>query len=170
MMNWKLCLVFISSVLALAAGACDNAKTSLMSYTASDAQVLTHIPFIAQFSLTCKGVQANDVPLYANVDGTWAQVATSKDGSQYQLGWTKELKNAKPADYTIDLYDEDGFSAIKRITERSEDPSTVKPLTTLTINYTGSYKGPYFSSELIALAVAFLAVYFAYTTQAKLLA
>jgi len=168
-MTLKVCLVLAAAFLGLVAGACDNAKTSLMSYTASDAQVLTHVPFIAQFSLTCQGVQATDVPLYANVDGNWAQVATTKDGAQYQLGWTKELKQAKPGDYSIDLYDEDGFSAIKRITERGEDPSSVKPLTTLTINYTGSYKGPYFSSELVALAVAFLAVYFAYTTQAKLL-
>ena len=96
-------------------------------------------------------------------------MARSKDGQQYQLGWTAELKNAKPQDFTIDLYDEDGYSALKRVAERGEE-AKVKPLTTITIQYAGSYKGPYFSSELIAVAVSFLVVYFAYTSQAKLLA
>ena len=141
-----------------------------MSYTASDAQVLTHIPFVAQFSLTCKGVQANDVPLYANVDGNWIQVARTKDGSQYQLGWTADIKKAKPGDYSIDLYDEEGYSAIKRVAERGEDASAVKPLTSISIAYTGAYKGPYFSSEVIAVVLAFLVLYFAYTTKSKLMA
>ena len=47
-----------------------------MSYVAGDAQVLTHAPFIAQFSLTCKGKPVNDLPLYyaSKVDGGFVQV------------------------------------------------------------------------------------------------
>ena len=57
---------------------CDSPKTSVMSYVAADAQVLTHAPFIAQFSLTCKGKPVTDLPLYyANqADGGFVQVRT----------------------------------------------------------------------------------------------
>merc|ERR1712212_161756 len=146
---------------------CESPKTSVMSYVASDAQVLTHAPFIAQFSLTCKGKPVADLPLYyANKEGGWVQVARSKDGSQYQLGWSVELKSAKPQDFNIDLYDEDGYSALKRVEEGSAKINPVKPLTTVTIQYAGSYEGPYFSSEVVAVLVSFLVVYFAYTNQA----
>merc|ERR1712121_209172 len=149
---------------------CESPKTSVMSYVASDAQVLTHAPFIAQFSLTCKGKPVADLPLYyASKEGGWVQVARSKDGSQYQHGWSVELKNAKPQDFTIELFDEEGYSALKRQEEGSANLN-VKPLTTVTIQYAGSYKGPYFSSEIVAVLVSFLVVYFAYTSQTKLLA
>ena len=57
---------------------CESPKTSVMSYVASDAQVLTHAPFIAQFSLTCNGKAVNDLPLYyANkADGGFVQAST----------------------------------------------------------------------------------------------
>merc|ERR1712242_27310 len=81
---------------------CDSPKVSASSYTPSDAQALTHIPFIAEFSLTCKGVvPTGDVPIYANVDGNIVQVARSKDGSKYQVGWSTEMKHAKTGDYKI---------------------------------------------------------------------
>merc|ERR1711962_1419665 len=165
----------VSALLAISgcssAMVCESPKTSVMSYVASDAQVLTHSPFIAQFSLTCNGKPVADLPLYyANQEGGYVQVARSKDGSQYQLGWSVELKPAKPQDFNIDLYDEDGYSALKRIEEGSAKINPVKPLTTVTIQYAGSYKGPYFSSEVVAVLVSFLVVYFAYTNQAKLLA
>jgi len=172
-MNKFCAILALASIIGSAAGlSCESPKTSVMSYVASDAQVLTHAPFIAQFSLTCNGKAVNDLPLYyANkADGGFVQVARSKDGSQYQLGWTVEVKSAKPADFSIDLYDEDGYSALKRSTERGTGAEEVKPLTSITIHYSGSYKGPYFASEMIALVVSFLVVYFAYTHQSKLLA
>lgn len=60
----KLCAVLsLASIIGSAAGlSCESPKTSVMSYVASDAQVLTHAPFIAQFSLTCNGKAVNDPP------------------------------------------------------------------------------------------------------------
>ena len=81
---------------------CESPKVSASSYTPSDAQALTHIPFIAEFTLTCKGVvPTGDVPIYANVNGDIVQVARSKDGSKYQVGWSTEMKHAKTGDYKI---------------------------------------------------------------------
>ena len=47
---------------------CDNPKVQASSYTSTDAQILTHIPFIAEFTLTCSNAAAN-IPLYASIDG-----------------------------------------------------------------------------------------------------
>ncbi len=51
------------------------------------------------------------------------------------MSWTKELKDAKSGDYEVNLYDDEGYSAIKRVVERGEDPATVKPLVTIVVNY-----------------------------------
>ena len=52
--------------------------------------------------MTCKGVApTGDVPIYANVNGNIVQVARSKDGSKYQVGWSTEMKLAKTGDYKI---------------------------------------------------------------------
>ena len=86
----------------MSASGCENPKVSASSYTPNDAQALTHIPFIAEFTLTCKGVApTGDVPIYANVNGNIVQVARSKDGSKYQVGWSTEMKHAKTGDYKI---------------------------------------------------------------------
>merc|ERR1712168_505691 len=161
-------MTFIATV---AASGCENPKVSHSSYTPTDAQALTHIPFIAEFSLTCKGVApTGDVPIYANVNGNIVQVARSKDGSKYQVGWTTEMKSAKTGDYMISLYDEDGYAAVKRVVERGEDVSAIKPMATIVVNYPGAYKGAYVSSELIASVLAILVFYFAYSAKGKLLA
>ena len=84
------------------AASCENPKVLATSYTPTDAQALTHIPFIAEFSLTCKGAApTGDVTIYAKVNDQMVQAAKSKDGSKYQVGWTTELKTAKTGDYEI---------------------------------------------------------------------
>jgi len=164
------CISF-AFVASAAASACESPKVTATSYTPVDAQALTHIPFIAEFSLTCKGVApTGDVPIYANVEGSMIQVARSKDGSKYQVGWSTEMKKAKTGDYEISLYDEDGYAAIKRVVERGEDIASVKPIATVVINYPGAYKGAYIGSELVAAGIAILIFYFAYTAKGKLLA
>ena len=99
---YHLYILIYSLHLIAAASACESPKVTATSYTPVDAQALTHIPFIAEFSLTCKGVApTGDVPIYANVEGAMIQVARSKDGSKYQVGWSTEMKKAKTGDYEI---------------------------------------------------------------------
>ena len=52
------------------------------SYTPYDAQVLTHIPFVAEFSLACSN-GATDIGLYANINGALLPVVRSQDGTKY---------------------------------------------------------------------------------------
>ena len=48
------------------------------SYTPSDAQVLTHIAFVAEFSLSCSN-GASNVALYADLNGALVPVVRSQD-------------------------------------------------------------------------------------------
>jgi translocon-associated protein subunit delta len=65
-----------------------------------------------------------------------------------QVSWTKDLKEAKSGDYEVNLYDDEGYSAVKRVVERGEDASTVKPLVTILINHPVSFRGPFSTSPI----------------------
>ena len=72
-------LMFVSSALS----ACTEPKVSASSYTPSDSQVLTAIPFIAEFSLACSN---GDQPsLYADIDGNLVPVTKAIEGDKYQV-------------------------------------------------------------------------------------
>jgi translocon-associated protein subunit delta len=91
----------------------------------------------------------------------------------------------------VNLYDVNGFSAMKRVLERGDDASSVKPLVTIVVNYPvrlflrnfsiknkinnnflfqGSYNGPWINSEHMAGILAILVFYLAYSTKRQLLA
>ena len=56
------------------------------------------------------------------------------------MAWTEEVKHAKSGDYEVNLYDDNGYSAMKRVLERGDDPSSVKPLVTIMVNHPVSAK------------------------------
>ena len=76
----------VLSVLFLAGSAmsaCTDPKVTASSYTPADSQVLTAIPFIAEFSLACAN---GDKPsLYADIDGTLVPVTQGIEGDKYQV-------------------------------------------------------------------------------------
>ena len=169
--SWKRCvLIFhIFFTAAACAESCSNPKVDAISYTPSDAQVLSHIAFLTEFTLTCSnnGMMNN---LYADVDGSLLPVMKSADGSKYLVSWTKEIKHAKTGDYSVNLYDDEGYASVKRILERGENPLNAKPVATIVVNYPGAYKGPWINSELLALTLAMLVFYLAFSSKAALLA
>jgi len=164
---------FALAVLAFSAAAlaekCTNPSVQATAYTPTDAQVLTHIPYVAEFVLTCANGAA-DVNLYADLEGQLVPVVRAAEGNnKYQVSWTKEIKAAKTGEHEVKLYDEDGYAAVKRALERGEAADT-KPLVTILVNYAGAYKGAYVNTEIIAAALAFLVFYLAYSSRASLLA
>ena len=68
-----------------------------------------------------------------------AAVQQTQDGKKYQVAWTEEVKNAKTGDYEVNLYDDNGYSAMKRVLERGDDASSVKPLVTIVVNHPVSF-------------------------------
>lgn len=154
--------VFMLFALLFSAESCSNPKVQATSYTPADAEVLTHIAYITEFTLTCSN-GATNVNLFADINGAVLPVIRSQDGSKYQVSWSESLKTAQKGDRPIRLYDEEGFAAVKRILERDEDPSSVKPLVQIEINFPGAYTGPWMKSEHLASIMIFLVFYLAYS-------
>merc|ERR1712064_169412 len=98
----------------------------------------------------------------------WCQ-SQSLEGDKYQVSWTREIKLAKTGDHSVNLFDSEGYSAVKRSRERGE-PVTTAPLATLVVNYGGSYTGPLLNSEHIAACLAAAVFYLAFSSKSKLLA
>ena len=82
----------------------------------------------------------------------------------------EDLKTVKTGDHSVNLYDEEGYAAVKRVMERNENLATVKPLATVVVNYAGAYTGSWINSELLAAAMGALVFYLAYSSKAQLLA
>ena len=66
-----------------AMSACTDPKVTASSYTPADSQVLTAIPFIAEFSLVCGN--GEKPALYADIDGVLVPVTQSIEGDKYQV-------------------------------------------------------------------------------------
>jgi len=154
---------------------CTNPSVKASSYTPSNAEVLTHVAFIAEFTLTCAN-GAKDVNLYARIEGGRAllpAVRSASNPSKYQVSWTQEVKTARSGDYSVHLYDEESAGAVKRVLESgaTEIPeSTVKPLVTIVVNFPGAYTGHYLNSELLATILVAVVFYLAYSSKSALLA
>ena len=76
----------VLSVLFLAGSAmsaCTDPKVTASSYTPADSQVLTAIPFIAEFSLVCGN--GEKPALYADIDGVLVPVTQSLEGEKCQV-------------------------------------------------------------------------------------
>jgi len=161
-MKGLLVLVF-AVILGFAAGdSCKNPKVNSKTYTTLDASVLTSIAYVTEFELTCDG-QLAKIPLYAEVGGQLFNVVR---GSKYQVSWTEELAKATRGDHIVNVYDDEGFSQLKKSQKSGDAP---KPLVTVVVNHPGAYSGPLLNSEHLAAITGVVVVYIAITCRGKLL-
>lgn len=165
--------LILASALALsllcAADSCTKPQVSATAYTTSDATVLTNIAFVAEFNLTC-GNGVKGLPLYAEINGKTVPAARLSGGNQYQVSWTEDVKKARSGDYGVNLYDEEGYATLRKAARSGEDPSSVKPLVTIVVNFPGAYQGPWVNTDFMAALLAVLVWYLAFSTKSKLLA
>jgi len=154
-------------MVAVVAGGCTDPKVEASSYTPADSQVLAAIPFIAEFTLACGN--GEKPALFADIDGSLVPVTQSVDGAKYQVSWVKDLKKAKTGDYSVALYDSEGYNALRRARESGE-AANVAPVVTVVVSYPGSYNGPIFNSEHFALGLSALVFYLAFSSKSALLA
>ncbi|XP_046688100.1 translocon-associated protein subunit delta-like [Homalodisca vitripennis] len=147
---------------------CVKPEVTASQYTTQDATVLTSIAYVAEFNLKCaNGVKG--IPLYAEVSGKTLPAARIGDDNKYQVSWTEDVKKAKSGDYSVNLYDEEGYGALRKAMRSGEDLSTVKPLVTIVVNYPGAYQGPWVNSEFMAAVLSVLVWYLAFSAKSKLL-
>ncbi|KAF7395317.1 hypothetical protein HZH68_009367 [Vespula germanica] len=169
-MNWSIFLYTLSAViLTISAETCQKPEVVASAYVTEDATVLTNVAFTTQFVLKCSnGVKG--IPLYAEVEGKALPAVRLSADNKYQVSWTEEIKNARSGDYSVKLYDEEKYAAIRKAYRNGEDPSTVKPLAVVVLNNPGIYLGPWINSEFLAAFLAALVSYAAFSAKFKLLA
>ncbi|KOX75947.1 Translocon-associated protein subunit delta [Melipona quadrifasciata] len=145
---------------------CQKPEVIASAYVTEDATILTNVAFTTQFVLKCSnGVKG--ITLYAEVDGKSLPAARLSSDNKYQVSWTEDVKKA---DYNIKLYDDERYAAIRKALRNGEDPNTVKPLVVVVLNNPGIYRGPWINSELLAVLLAALVSYSAFSSKFKLLA
>ncbi|XP_008549397.1 translocon-associated protein subunit delta [Microplitis demolitor] len=167
------CLVVLSVVACLISvikcEKCEKPEVTSSAYVTQDATVLTNVAFTTQFTLKCSnGVK--DISLYAECEGKTLPAVRLSADNKYQVSWTEEIKKVRSGDYEVKLYDEESYAAIRKAHRNNEDPSSVKPLAVVIVKNPGVYQGPWINSELLAVALAALVSYAAFSSKSKLLA
>ncbi|XP_030829388.1 translocon-associated protein subunit delta [Strongylocentrotus purpuratus] len=144
------------------AESCIGASFNSKTYTTTDGALSTETVFLVEFQLSCKNKISN-IFLNAEVDGKQIPVSRSGD-NKYQVSWTAEHKKAPSGTYSVCIYDEEGFSALRKALRTGEE-SKVKPLITVPVDHPGVSKGPWVSTEIIATGIAGLVWYAAFATK-----
>ena len=98
--------------------------------------MLNAIPFITEFTLACGN--GEKPVLFADIEGELVPVVQSADGAKYQVSWVRDIKKAQTGEHKVDLYDSDGYVAVRRARDRG-DAATTAPLVSIIVSYPGSY-------------------------------
>ncbi|WP_411016653.1 hypothetical protein [Salmonella sp. s51944] len=80
----------------------------------------------------------------------------------------EERKNAPAGQYDVKLFDEEGFSALRKAQRAKDDVTQVSPLTVVSFTHKGVSKGPFVSSEVLAIGVSTILWYAAYTAKQRI--
>ncbi|EDS33224.1 translocon-associated protein, delta subunit [Culex quinquefasciatus] len=172
-MNPKAVLAVVALVAVAAsvcaASSCSNPVVKSSFFSTSDATIVSQIAFVTEFTLKCSNAGAEKLPLFAEIGGKLAPVVRVGD-SKYQVSWNEEIKKASSGKYTIRLFDEESFAAVRKAQRAGEDIQSVKALTSVQISFPGAYKGPWINSEILAAGVVAFVAYVAFSTRTKLLA
>ncbi|XP_026473794.1 translocon-associated protein subunit delta-like [Ctenocephalides felis] len=161
-------VVLAATVSTILAASCSNPEVTATSFTTQDATIVTNIAFIAEFTLKCSPSVPSGIPLYAEIDGKVMPTARIGD-NKYQVSWTEEINNARSGDHKVRLYDEEGYTAVRKAMRSGEDASAVRSLVTIVISHPGAFTGPWVNSELVASLAAVGVAYLAFTSKYKLL-
>ncbi|XP_039631993.1 translocon-associated protein subunit delta [Polypterus senegalus] len=146
---------------------CTDPDFTSSYYTTSDAVIASETAFIVEISLTCKN-GAQNVALYADVNGKQFPVTRGQDVGRYQVSWSVEHKNARSGSYEVKFFDEESYSVLRKAQRNNEDLSTIKPLFTVNVDHRGAWSGPWISTEVIAAAIGITVYYLAFTAKSTI--
>lgn len=85
------------------------------------------------------------------------------------MSWTEEIKTARSGDKEIRIFDEEGYTLLRKAIRSDEDTSAVPSIFTVVLNHPGTYNGPWLKSEFVAVVISFVVAYFAISSRSKVL-
>ncbi|XP_056639986.1 translocon-associated protein subunit delta-like [Diorhabda sublineata] len=145
---------------------CKNAQVISTSYTTKDATILKQVAFISSFYIKCD--IGHSSYLYTVLGDVISPVASVGQG-KYQISWTEDVKIAQTGDILVNVYNETGYSLLRKAIRNGETISNVPIFTRIKINHSGMYGGPWISGELVAAAFSITIAYIAIHFRMKLL-
>lgn len=83
------------------------------------------------------------------------------------MSWTQEIKKSSGGNVVVRLFDEEGYSNLRKAQRDGGKVSNVKSLVDITVNTKSAYKGPWVKAELVAALLVAAIAYFAVTTKSK---
>jgi len=176
---------FMALLLALttlaSADQCLSPTVTHTFHTSNEASTASETVFIVSFDLTCKN-EASKPNVYAvlvSADGKTLsgvrQAAKTAASSGYQVSFSGEHAQLPKGAYSVRLYDEDGFAALKKAQrqegggeEAAAAEAAVESLAQLDIHHGGVWKDEMIRGEALALALAFVAFYAAHSAKGKI--
>ncbi|XP_034772660.2 translocon-associated protein subunit delta [Acipenser ruthenus] len=158
-------LIVAALAVSMCAGeTCVDPTISPAYYSTSDAVIASESVFIVEISLSCKN-GAQNVALYADVNGKQFPVTRGQDIGRYQVSWSIEHKNARSGTYEVKFFDEESYSVLRKAQRNNEDVSAIKPLFSVNVDHRGAWNGPWVSTEVVAAVVGALVYYLAFSAK-----
>lgn len=162
-------LVFLLVCYLCSASASKCNTPTPVTYSTLDATILTSVAYVAEFQLECPS-QPKGFSIYAQVGDQVIPAVKISDNGKFQLSWVEEAKKAKGRDYQVKLFDDEGYSNLRKALRNNEEASSIEPVTQFSLYYSKAYQGPWINSEFLAAVSAIAVWYFAYQAKSKLLA
>ncbi|XP_053908119.1 translocon-associated protein subunit delta [Cuculus canorus] len=157
-------LLLLAAVVGAAGEPCPEPTIVPSYYTTSDAVIASESVFVVEISLACRN-GAQNVALYADVNGKQFPVTRGQDVGRYQVSWSLEHRNAHSGTYEVKFFDEESYSALRKAQRNNEDVSRIRPLFTVSVDHRGAWTGPWVSTEVVAAAIGLGVYYLAFSTK-----
>ncbi|XP_074872553.1 translocon-associated protein subunit delta [Carettochelys insculpta] len=136
-------------------------------YTTADAVIASESVFVVEIALTCRN-GAQNVALYADVNGKQFPVTRGQDVGRYQVSWSMEHRDARSGTYAVKFFDEESYSALRKAQRNNEDVSSIPALFTVSVAHRGAWSGPWVSTEVLAAAIGLLVYYLALSAKSSI--
>lgn len=145
---------------------CLSPKVDSKVYTTTETTASAETVVIVEFSVACKnGIK--DMNLYAEFNGK-AIPASKVGNNKYQVSFSDEHKKIPSGNYEVRLFDDEGYSILRKAQRGGEDTVAVKSFFSVPVYHAGASKGPWVQSEFVAAMVGIIVWYSAYHARSKL--
>ncbi|XP_064399810.1 translocon-associated protein subunit delta-like [Halichondria panicea] len=158
-------LVFLSVAVLYSRGACTNPSVTSETYSTNDVLLSTETAFLIKVNVKCDG--GDSLIIHGLVDGQLIQAARSARDNEYQVSWTESHESAATGQRTIKFFDDEGTAAIKKSARYGEE-LTAKPLFSVNIDHRGARSSLWIAPSFIAMVIALLVWWLAFTTKTKI--
>ncbi|XP_074646073.1 translocon-associated protein subunit delta-like [Tubulanus polymorphus] len=152
----------------VSADTCLGPSVESTVFSTSEVSASSKTVVVIEFTLSCKNGLKN-VNLYADINGRTLPATRAQEADKYQVSFSDEHEKLSAGRYDVRLFDEEGYAALRKAQRSGEDTSSVKPLFTIDANHQGVWKGPIVQSEFIAVCVAAVVWYFAFSAKSKIM-